>query len=94
VRFIAIAVADRENLEIRLQDPQDSLGNAVMILSLDPTPRTSAFERFPVPRNLDVSGGSRFEREHTWSAPVGASRVKKTFEIYRYDPHFGKSPAP
>jgi succinate dehydrogenase / fumarate reductase iron-sulfur subunit len=48
-------------------------------------PRTTLFERFPVPVNFGMSPDSRIERGRSWPAPVGAKRVK-AFEIYRYDP--------
>ena len=57
----------------------------MLIRSSDQLPRGTALKRFPVPRNFGVSSESRIERGKTWSAPAGATRVKK-FEIYRYDP--------
>ena len=63
----------------------------MIIRSSDQVPRSTLLDRFPVPRNLGVSAGSRIERGRTWSAPAGATRVK-TFEIYRYDPDNGRNP--
>jgi succinate dehydrogenase / fumarate reductase iron-sulfur subunit len=63
----------------------------VIIRSSNQVPRTTLLERFPLPRGLGVSRESRIERGRTWTAPVGARRVK-TFEIYRYDPDSGNNP--
>jgi len=63
----------------------------MLIRSSDQLPRGTALKRFPVPRNFGVSPESRIERGKTWSAPAGATRVKK-FEIYRYDPDSHRNP--
>ena len=63
----------------------------MLIRSSDQLPRVTVLKRFPVPRNFGVSSESRIERGKTWSAPAGATRVKK-FEIYRYDPDSGENP--
>jgi succinate dehydrogenase / fumarate reductase iron-sulfur subunit len=63
----------------------------MLIRSSDQLPRVTALKRFPVPRNFNVSAGSRIERGRTWPAPGNATRVKK-FEIYRYNPDSGENP--
>lgn len=63
----------------------------MIIDSSDEVPGTTLLARFPVPRNLGVSRGSRIGRGRTWPAPAAARRVK-TFEIYRYDPDSGGNP--
>src|SRR4249919_84953 len=64
----------------------------MLIRSSDQLPRGTALKRFPVPRNFGVSSESRIERGKTWSAPAGATRVKR-FEIYRYDPESHRNPS-
>jgi succinate dehydrogenase / fumarate reductase iron-sulfur subunit len=54
-------------------------------------PRKSLLRRFPVPKNLGVSPGSRIVQGRTWPAPANATRVQ-TFDIYRYDPATGDNP--
>jgi succinate dehydrogenase / fumarate reductase, iron-sulfur subunit len=67
-------------------------GRQQMIIdSSDEVPRVTLLKRFPVPRNFGVSAESRVERGKTWSAPAGASRVRR-FEVYRYDPDSGNNP--
>jgi succinate dehydrogenase / fumarate reductase, iron-sulfur subunit len=56
----------------------------VIIRSADEVPRATLLKRFPIPRNLGVSRGSRIVKGRRWPAPVGAARVK-AFEVYRYD---------
>jgi succinate dehydrogenase / fumarate reductase, iron-sulfur subunit len=63
----------------------------MIIDSSDEVPRVTLLKRFPVPRNFGVSAESRVERGKTWSAPAGASRVRR-FEVYRYDPDSGNNP--
>ena len=63
----------------------------MLIRSSDQLPRGTMLRRFPVPRNFGVSSESRIERGKTWSAPAGATHIKK-FEIYRYDPDSGGNP--
>src|SRR6185436_20100478 len=63
----------------------------MIIRSSDQVPKTTLFERFPVPRNFGVALQSRIERGRAWPAPQSAARVK-TFEIYRYDPDSGANP--
>lgn len=60
----------------------------MIIESSDQVPRFTLLKRFPVPRNLHVSPGSRIGKGKTWPVPAGAKRTK-TFEIYRYDPDSG-----
>lgn len=57
----------------------------MIIKSSGQVPRTTLLKRFPVPRDLGVSPASRVGVGKTWSAPVGAVRVK-AFQVYRYDP--------
>jgi succinate dehydrogenase / fumarate reductase, iron-sulfur subunit len=63
----------------------------MIIDSSDEVPRVTLLKRFPVPRNFGVSAESCVERGKTWSAPAGASRVRR-FEVYRYDPDSGNNP--
>jgi succinate dehydrogenase / fumarate reductase, iron-sulfur subunit len=63
----------------------------MLIRSSYQVPRVIALKRFPVPRNFNVSSGSRIERGKTWHAAADATRVKK-FEVYRYDPDSGRNP--
>jgi succinate dehydrogenase / fumarate reductase, iron-sulfur subunit len=63
----------------------------MIIDSSDEVPRVTLLKRFPVPRNFGVSAESRVERGKIWSAPAGASRVRR-FEVYRYDPDSGNNP--
>jgi succinate dehydrogenase / fumarate reductase iron-sulfur subunit len=63
----------------------------VIIRSAYEVPRATLLKRFPVPRNLGVSAGSRIVKGKTWPAPLGASRVR-TFEVYRYDPDLDATP--
>jgi succinate dehydrogenase / fumarate reductase, iron-sulfur subunit len=56
----------------------------VIIRSAEEVPRATLLKRFPIPRNLGVSPGSRIVKGRRWPAPVGAARVK-AFEVYRYD---------
>ncbi len=63
----------------------------VLINSSYQVPRVTVLKRFPVPRNLGVSPGSRIEQGRTWPAPAGAVRPK-SFEIYRYEPDSGENP--
>jgi succinate dehydrogenase / fumarate reductase iron-sulfur subunit len=57
----------------------------MIIESSGQVPRRTLLKRFPVPRDLGVSPASRVGPGKTWSAPVGAVRVK-AFQVYRYDP--------
>jgi succinate dehydrogenase / fumarate reductase, iron-sulfur subunit len=63
----------------------------MFINSSNQVPRVTVLKRFPVPRNLGVSPGSRIEQGRTWPAPAGAVRLK-SFEIYRYEPDSGENP--
>jgi succinate dehydrogenase / fumarate reductase, iron-sulfur subunit len=63
----------------------------MLIKSSEQQPRLTWLKRFPVPRNFGLSRESRIEPGKSWSAPAGATRVKR-FEIYRYDPDSGQNP--
>ena len=63
----------------------------MIIRSSSQMPRKSLLRRFPVPKNLGVSPGSRIVQGRTWPAPANATRVQ-TFDIYRYDPAAGDNP--
>jgi succinate dehydrogenase iron-sulfur subunit len=63
----------------------------MVIRSSDQIPRVTLLKRFPLPRDFGLSPNSRIERGKTWSAPIGATRVK-AFNIYRYDPDSGQNP--
>jgi succinate dehydrogenase / fumarate reductase iron-sulfur subunit len=63
----------------------------MIIRSSNQVPRVTVLKRFPVPRNFGISPESRIEQGRTWSAPVGARRVK-AFAIYRYEPDSGANP--
>lgn len=65
--------------------------DAFIIDSSDQVTRRGLLRRFPVPRNFGVSPGSRIRRGRHWTAPAGATRVKR-FDIYRYDPDSGDNP--
>ncbi|MFZ1100224.1 MAG: hypothetical protein WAN26_12570 [Steroidobacteraceae bacterium] len=52
----------------------------MIIHSSDQVSLAPLLDRFPVPKNLGVSAESRIERGRTWSAPMGATRLK-TFEM-------------
>jgi succinate dehydrogenase / fumarate reductase iron-sulfur subunit len=55
------------------------------------TQRHPLLKRFPIPRRAGVDPASRITSGKTWTAPVGATRVKR-FEIYRYDPDSKNNP--
>jgi succinate dehydrogenase / fumarate reductase iron-sulfur subunit len=63
----------------------------MIIRSSNQRSRFTLLRRFPVPRNLGVSSGSRICPGRTWPAPSGAKRIK-AFAIYRYDPDCGQNP--
>jgi succinate dehydrogenase / fumarate reductase iron-sulfur subunit len=63
----------------------------MIIEASDQVPGVTLLKRFPVPKTFKVTPESRIEKGRTWSAPVGARRVK-TFEIYRYDPEAAGNP--
>ena len=63
----------------------------MIIRSADQVPRTTLLKRFPIPRNLGVSAGSRIVKGRIWQAPRGATRVK-AFEVYRFDPDLEGNP--
>jgi len=63
----------------------------VIIRSAEQVPRTTLFKRFPIPRNLGVSPGSRIVKGRKWPTPPGATRVK-AFEVYRFDPDLAGNP--
>ena len=63
----------------------------MIIRSADEVPRATLLKRFPVPRNLGVSPGSRIVKGRNWPAPRGATRVK-AFEVYRFDPDLEGNP--
>ena len=63
----------------------------MIIRSADQVPRTTLLKRFPIPRNLGVSPGSRIVKGRNWPAPGGATRVK-AFEVYRFDPDLEGNP--